>query len=133
MNKFPSLSLSLSLSLFLFLTLSLSSLSLSLSLFCHLLSPLVSLARCIFSSRSFSFSLSSFAPSVASYFHHSLHFSTNLTISTSLFFSLPQVVFSLYLDEKTNKEVAKNVRLTDEPIPGMSGDQTGILDVVVLR
>ena len=44
-----------------------------------------------------------------------------------------QVVFSLYLDKKTNKEVARNVRLTDEQIPGMSGDQTGILDVVVLR
>ena len=27
----------------------------------------------------------------------------------------------------------KNVRLTDEAIPGMSGDQTGVLDVVVLR
>ena len=47
--------------------------------------------------------------------------------------SISQVVFSLYRDEKTNKEVAKNVRLTDEAIPGMSGDQTGVLDVVVLR
>jgi hypothetical protein len=45
----------------------------------------------------------------------------------------PQVVFSLYVDKKTNKRIAKNVRLTDETIPGMNGDQTGILDVVVLR
>jgi hypothetical protein len=44
-----------------------------------------------------------------------------------------QVVFSLYVDKKTNKRIAKNVRLTDENIPGMNGDQTGILDVVVLR
>ena len=44
-----------------------------------------------------------------------------------------QVIFSLYIDKKTNKRTAKNVRLTDEPVPGMNGDQTGILDVVVLR
>ena len=37
------------------------------------------------------------------------------------------------MDKKTNKRIAKNVRLTDETIPGMNGDQTGILDVVVLR
>jgi hypothetical protein len=39
----------------------------------------------------------------------------------------------LYIDKKTGKRTAKNVRLTDEPVPGMNGDQTGILDVVVLR
>jgi hypothetical protein len=29
-----------------------------------------------------------------------------------------QVVFDLCFDKKSNKKVAKNVRLTDEPVPG---------------
>jgi hypothetical protein len=44
-----------------------------------------------------------------------------------------EVLFDLCFDKKTNKKIAKNVRLTDEPIPGLQGDNYGILDVVVSR
>lgn len=69
------------------------------------------------------------SPIIPHLIHHCIPPSTP---STS-YYTFLQVIFSLYIDKKTNKRTAKNVRLTDEPVPGMNGDQTGILDVVVLR
>ena len=43
------------------------------------------------------------------------------------------VTFDLYFDPLSNRKVAKNVKLTDEAVPGENGPRSGVLDSVFCR